>query len=205
MEERLNELELNDNIYLNKEQKTQKKNNNILLSVLGILFIFIVFIVLNLYNKKISHNLIRIPKNIQIFKDISIIGEINCVYDIQEDIENTRILGNEFLNESKLDIYIDNKKIKYNKEYKFNSTGIHYITFKLYNNLNMDYMFKDIQNLISVEMISKNNGQILSMISAFENCVQLINFTITGFNVENVKSMKKLFYNTSLSKYYFSS
>ena len=65
---------------------------------------------------------------------------------------------------------------------------------KLYEKLNMDNMFKNIKDLISIEMKSENNCQITSMISTFENCNQLKEFKIDGFDVEQVKSTNKMFF-----------
>ena len=127
-----------------------------------------------------------------------VFGEINCLYEIRTTTENTLLLSNEFVKNSGFDIYIDNKKIKYSKEYKFTSVGNHNVKIKLYEGINMDYMFKDIKELLTVEMISEDNCQILSMISTFENCFNLMDFKISGFNVENLKSTKKLFYRSSL-------
>ena len=62
-------------------------------------------------------------------------------------------------------------------------------------------MFTDLQNLNQVEMISDSNCQVTSMLRTFENCVDFYNFTIVGFGADNLRSMKKLFYNTRL--YFF--
>ena len=42
------------------------------------------------------------------------------------------------------------------------------------------------------------------MISVFENCVKLEKIEISGFNTNQVKSIKKIFYNTGLSQFDFS-
>ena len=55
-------------------------------------------------------------------------------------------------------------------------------------------MFKNVSSLISVEMNSKNNAQIISMISTFENCTNLTTFKISGFYINKIKSIHKLFY-----------
>ena len=62
----------------------------------------------------------------------------------------------------------------------------------------MNYMFKDIQILKSIEMISKNDTKITSMISSFENFFNLESFTIEGFNIIEAKNLSKLFYNCPL-------
>ena len=63
----------------------------------------------------------------------------------------------------------------------------------------MDYMFKDVQSIVSVEMNSDNNCKIFSMISTFENCKSLVKVNITGFNTQELTSMKKIFYNSLVS------
>ena len=142
--------------------------------------------------------------DINIVRNQTMIGEINCIYDIKTTTNNTILLGNNFA-QMDFDIYLDNKFIKYSKEYKINSKGEHKIQFKLYEDLNMDYMFKDVPDLISVEMKSENNGQILSMISTFENAESLYEFNITGFSGDKIKSMNKLFYRSNLNSFYFDS
>ena len=131
-----------------------------------------------------------------------IIGEINCLYFVETLNEPILLLGNDFKKESDFDIYIDNKLIKYSKEYKFDSIGNHNLQIKLYKSINMDYMFNDVKGLISIEMFSENNCKIISMISTFENCTNLAFFNITGFNGDEILSMHKLFYRSGLSSFY---
>ena len=129
-------------------------------------------------------------------------GQIECLYDINTVAKNTTLLGNEFINNyPRIEIYIDGNKIQYTKEYKFKDLGNHNIIYILYEDLNMDYMFKDVPDLISVKMKSENNCQILSMISTFENSESLYEFRITGFSGNRIKSMKKLFYGTNIYIY----
>lgn len=131
------------------------------------------------------------------------LGIINCTYAIQSTSVETKILGDEFQKDSKFDIFIDGENIKYTKSYKFPSIKQYQIQIKLYEPLKMDYLFNNIESLISVKMNSENNLKILSMESAFSNCENLETFNITGFNIEEVKSTKKLFFNTKLDKINF--
>ena len=144
-------------------------------------------------------------KNNIIYAEVSIIGNIVCIYNIQDIKQTNKLLSNEFEIKSLFDLYIDDKKVQFSKEIKFNSIGKHKIEIKLYEKLNMDNMFKNIKDLISIEMKSEKNCQITSMVSTFENCNQLNEFKIDGFYVEQVKSTNKMFYNTSLSIFKFSS
>ena len=102
-------------------------------------------------------------------------------------------------------IFINGELIKFTKEYKFNSSGKFNVKYVLYNDISMDYMFKGIESLISVEMVSTKNAQIKSMISTFEKCKRLEKFTISGFNTKNIKSLHKLFYETAIYEVDFKS
>ena len=97
-------------------------------------------------------------------------GLINCIYKLENETNNITLLGNEFKDNFFMDIFIDGEKVKYSKIYNFNSLDEHKVQFGLNNSFSMDYMFKDVHNLKSVEMISNKNLEILSMISSFENC-----------------------------------
>jgi len=129
-----------------------------------------------------------------------VLGEINCTYVIQSTLVETKLLGDEYQKESKFDIFIDGEKIKYAKSYKFPSVKQYQVQIKLYEPLKMDYFFNNIESLISVEMNSTNNLKILSMENALSNCENLESFKMKGFNIEEVKSTKKLFYNTKIKK-----
>ena len=127
------------------------------------------------------------------------IGQINCNYDVKIKNKEINILGEEFKKDSEFDMFIDGKLIKYSKKYVFDQEKTYQIQFKLYGNLNMDFMFKNIDSLISIEMISEKFAKINTMVSSFENCINLETFNIRGFNTSEVKSFSKLFFNTSLT------
>ena len=196
MEELLSKVELNFENHSYTEEKKRKKSPTIwaliLIALISLISILFKVIFTNQYKK---------IKDILTFAESSVIGEINCSYDIKSITQNTKLIGNEFTKDSLFDLYIDGKKVQYSKEYKFTSLGKHKVQIKLYQSLNMNYMFKDVKDLISVEMNSENNCIIDSMISTFENCNKLVDFNISGFNIERVRSMSKMFYNTSLSTF----
>ena len=97
-------------------------------------------------------------------------------------------------------IYIDGEKVRYTKEYNFQEFGIHRINFLIFEDFNMDYMFKDIPEILSVEMYSEKNATITSMISVFDNAENLVNFKIVGFDTSKVKSMRSLFKGTKFQE-----
>ena len=66
-------------------------------------------------------------------------------------------MGNEFSLNSISKIIIDEEEINIKssiKEYKFSKNGNHTIKFSLSDSLNMDYMFKDSINLVSLQMFT---------------------------------------------------
>ena len=201
MEKLVTKVELD--IEYNDYNKNKKVNKKYLIIWTLIFMFFILLISTKLVFQKTEEG--RKIKNNIIFAEVSIIGSITCIYNIQNIAKATKLLGNEFEVKSLFDLYIDGKKVQYSKEIKFNSLGKHKIEIKLYEKLNMDNMFKNIKDLISIEMKSEKDCPITSMISTFENCNQLTEFKIDGFNVEQVKSTNKMFYNTSLSVFNFSS
>ena len=189
------ESTLNENEFSNfpneKLIPNQNQNRNRKILIISIiLFIFIAIVITIILAIASDSNT----------SESSEIAEINCNYNIHSINEEINILGEDFTKNSKFDIYIDGNKIEYTKKYKFEKVKIYNIKYKYYENIEMDYMFKNIYSLISVEMISKNNSKITSMIGSFENCVNLESFKIKeGFDISQIKSISKLFYNTSLN------
>ena len=108
------------------------------------------------------------------------------------------LLGEEFIT-SNIDLYINKTKIKFSKEYKFEEAKTYEVQQKLYEEINMDYMFKDVTDLTSVILLSNDKLRISSMKSAFENCASLDTLTINGFNSNKLKSMNKFLYKTNPS------
>ena len=151
--------------------------------VLVIIIIIVLIIILAKEDKKSSHDSI---------------GEILCTLDIDSNTKETDILGSEYNKQSSFDIYIDDNLSKYSKKYIFKTTGIHEVKIVLYENINMDYMFKNVKSLISIEMNSTSNASIISMISTFENCINLEDIQVNGFLTNEIKSINKIFYNTRL-------
>ena len=132
MEEPINGEELNSELTgLNKGEKEQKKKLFIIGAILTALFIIMlitIIIVIASSSKNSKDESQTLPT----------IGEINCVFYVESNNRNTILLGNDFQKNSDFDIFIDGNKIKYTKEYRFDSTGNHNVQIKLYNNINME-------------------------------------------------------------------
>ena len=124
-------------------------------------------------------------------------GQINCTYKVSDINNPIKIINNKFIQKERLTIIIDNNIIPFTSSYKFNTKGNHSVTYIInYKNIDMNYIFKDILSLISVVMVSENSIIINNIENAFENCQNLLSFGIRGFNIDKIKSFKKLFYNT---------
>ena len=104
-------------------------------------------------------------------------SEIICTYLIPYS-SNYTIINLEFSKPKDFDILIDNKKINFTNYYYFESEGEKEIKYIFYGDFSMDNMFKEIRELISINMTTKNKVKILSMKSAFESCNNLEKFNI---------------------------
>ena len=102
----------------------------------AIIVILIIILVIYLSSEKKSEEEQLLPT----------IGEIICEYEIKDTDFNTVILGNDFIKKTNFDIMINNKIIKFNKEYKFTEKGINTVIFQIKEDLNMDSMFKDVSS-----------------------------------------------------------
>ena len=211
MKEQNNSIELKNHILEFKNEQLKRKDRTYILKkficnnglVLIITIISLYFLLINKDTNKGKDN----HKN---FIEISnekneVLGEINCVYEVSSLNRKVPLFGKEFIKSSNFSVYLDSKLIQFSKEYEFKTLGKHDLKILLYEDLNMDYMFKEVPNLVSINMTSNKNCKILSMISTFQNDHSFIYFTINGFNAEKIKSMKYCFYNSSLVRFSFHS
>ena len=129
-----------------------KSNKKIIIITIAIIFALLIIAAIIF--------IIFLPK-----KNNKVSYEKICKYKIQDISKETRILSENFQLNSNLSIYINDKKIENNKNHNFLSAGQHTINYKINSNeINLDYIFKDIISLISEEMKSLKNIKILSII-----------------------------------------
>ena len=119
------------------------KNKIILIGGISIIVLMIIIIIIVIATSSSNSD----EKNIVFTKQ----GEIKCVYDVRSISKNTILLSNEFVKNSNFDIEIDGQIIKYSKEYRFSSITQKKVKFILYDPVSMDFMFKDVNDVISVE------------------------------------------------------
>ena len=93
---------------------------NLIIGIISAVVVFAIIIIIILVSKgSSSKNDEESDEN----QNLNKIGEINCVYEIHSISDPTPLLGDEFKKNSDLNIYINNKLIKFSKEYKFNESG----------------------------------------------------------------------------------
>ena len=99
------------------------------------------------------------------------------------------------LNEKNTELYINNKKEKFNKYFIAKQKGIY--TIKLIFNLEFfdcSYMFAECLNLINIDLTSFNTQNVVNMEGMFFGCQNLTNINLSSLNTENVTNMKGMFY-----------
>ena len=153
-----------------------KKKLIILLIILVISSIIILIFLFILLNNKSDNSGLEKNK----INNYEGAGELNCIYFINSINANISLLSKEFININNtiIDIYINDSKIdKYIKECKFDSIGYYNIKYILNSSAYLENVFKDIENIISIESIiyPNSNIKIFSLKSAFEGCSNLKN------------------------------
>ena len=195
---------------LNKVSKTFKSKKNIILLIIGLIIIIISIILIVVFTKKEKANLVN---NI----NEGIGGLIKAIFLIPEKKEGT-FFNKESININKEDFDIINKKIYYdnttlrslqeindivaideNKFYLNNDSTQNLIIEveiqfnKILNS--MEEMFKDNNNLLSIDLSNFTSYDITNLNSAFLNCTQLKEINFDNFNSEKVVSMDSTFEN----------
>ena len=128
------------------------------------------------------------------YYEIEIIININL-----EDLNNNiKLIGFDNFNENNTELFIDNKKILFRKEYKFTKMGQHFIKFKFNNNItksSLENMFNGCKNIIYINFIIFNTSKIKNINNMFYNCYNLKEIDLSSFDTKNVNEMNNLFFN----------
>ena len=105
----------------------------------------------------------------------------------QLEIENCNI----FLKKNDNEEY---KLINFSFTYKFTKIGKYIIKFKFSQKLNnINYLFSDCENLVSVDLSSFDSENVYNMGKMFYMCSNLNNINFSNFNTEKVIDMSHLF------------
>ena len=191
-----NKLDINDiisqlkniNVVINNINEDIKKLNNKLNNITK----------LNNHNKeeKIKKNEIICIYNKQ-EDEIDLLHDYACNLDDFEDINEKKLYieGKNNINAKNIDIYINNKKIKFNYKYKSNEKGnikVEFIFNKLLTSTNS--MFYGCSSLQSIDLSSFNTINVNNMSGMFCYCSSLQSIDLSLFNTTKVKDMQDMFF-----------
>ena len=149
--------------------------------------------------KKNEINLtLKIEKK-DINQNIYFLNKDNDKFNIDKEYKNSIDYYNKLLNESKIEIFINNKKHEENKKYFRPNKSLFYeikLIFPL-NIDNMSYMFYGCSNITKIIFSSFNTKKVVKMNSMFYNCSNLIKIDLSSFETKNVINMSSMFYGCS--------
>jgi len=132
-------------------------------------------------------------------------NEINLLHDYNENVgywdkqrKKLYLEGKNNINENNIEIYINNKKIKFDYKYKSNEKGNIQVIFK-FNKLltNTNHMFWKCSSLESIDLSSFNTSNINNMRYMFRECSSLKSIDLSSFNTSNVNNISFMFYECS--------
>ena len=94
------------------------------------------------------------------------------------------------LNESNVELYINNKKYKYQKYFIPDKEGEYNILLK-FNILIKDcsFMFYECSNIINIDLSSFNTKNVTNMSDMFYYCKELKNIDLSSFNTQKVNDI----------------
>jgi len=167
--------------------------------------------------KKINEILITLKiEEIDINKNIYFLNNVDSKYN-----KNKKNVLNE-LNNKNVELFINNKKNKFQKYFNPKKTGIYKVILKFNicikncskmfyncgNIINIDlsffdssqvtntkYMFSHCNNLLYINFTNFDTSKVTNMSYMFSHCSNLINFDLSSFNTENVYNISYMFYN----------
>ena len=143
-------------------------------------------------------------------------NEINCIYKkkskesiyllhdfelIQKNDEKRKFYkeAKKNINEDNIDIYINNKKIKFNYKYESNEIGLIKVKYKFKKLLtSTSYMFCSCFSLESIDLSSFNTDDVNNMSDMFFGCSSLKSIKLSPFNTDKVINMSNLFFGCSM-------
>ena len=98
------------------------------------------------------------------------------------------------LNESNVEIYINNIKYKYKKFFKPFKDGIYQIKLKFKNNMkDCSFMFAGCKNIINFNLSSFKTKDVINMRYMFSGCENVKNLDLSNFDTQNVNNMEGMF------------
>ena len=175
------------------------------------------FIKENQLSKNLLHSFNKNENNKTLYEFKNI---INCVYN-KKDKEPIQLLhdfkldigywDDEFkklyekakknINENNIEMYINNKKIKFNSKYESDEIGQIKVKFKFKKLLtSTSYMFYECSSLESMDLSAFNTNNVTNMRYMLYDCFSLKSIDLSSFNTNNVIDMSFMFYKCSSLK-----
>ena len=103
------------------------------------------------------------------------------------------------LNQSNVELFINEKKFVYQKFFYPEKEGIYSIKLKLSIDIkDCSYMFASCENLIYINLSSFNTKKVTNMAYMFSECHNLNSIDLFLFDTKNVNSMEGMFYNCEI-------
>ena len=133
---------------------------------------------------------------------------IKLLHDFKLDAEDwddeSKILyekAKKNINENNIEMYINNKKIKFNYKYESDVIGQIKVKFKFKKLLtSTSYMFYECTSLESMDLSAFNTINVNSMRYMLYDCFSLKSIDLSSFNTKNVIDMSFMFYKCSSLK-----
>jgi len=135
-------------------------------------------------------------------------NEINLLHDYNLDVKNwSENHKNKYLElkninkkifEEKIEIYVNDKKIKFDYKYKIKDSKEIKVKFIFKQLLtNTSFMFFGCHSLKSIDLSIFNTNNVYDMSYMFNGCKSLKSIDLSSFNTYNVNNMSYMFYNCS--------
>jgi len=126
-------------------------------------------------------------------------GGIDILHDYKYDnyemlYEESYNEGKNNINEENIEIYVNDKKIKFNYKYESDEIGPITIKFKFKKLLTSTaFMFSGCKSLESIDLSSFNTNNVTNMSYMFSCCKSLESIDLSSFNTNNVTDMSHMF------------
>ena len=123
----------------------------------------------------------------------------NYFYFINEEFNNNKESPIQKIDESSIDLFMNNKKVEYSKNFKPEFEGLYIIKIKFNKNIlfNCYKMFYQCKYITKIDLSSFNSENITNMSYCFSDCTNLTNINLSHLNAEKVLDMSFIFYNCS--------
>ena len=148
--------------------------------------------IINKNNRK-KNNEIRLKLKIE-KKDIKNRIYFLCHFPFNRNIDEYHIFNQ--LNESNTELFIDEKKYKFQKYFEFEKEGIYSIKINIKKEIcikDCQSMFFGCRNVIDIDLPSFDTKNVTNMNYMFRNCINLKSINLSNFDTQNVTNMKFMF------------